>query len=135
MTLEVFAYATKQRRFGPSPQYASSSFRELLNFYQVTPSMSRKACCYDNAAMESFWATLKTECFHDQIPLNLKHAQALLCPHFRSQITYLEVGLVYAPGIADRPLVGLPTFLELWDVASAGCLIDRPRAWRRRLRR
>jgi hypothetical protein len=21
---------------------------------------------------ESFWATLKTECFHDQIPLNLK---------------------------------------------------------------
>ena len=48
---------------------------------------------------------------------------------------YLEVGLVYAPGIADRPLVGLPTFLELWDVASAGCLIDRPRAWRRRLRR
>src|SRR5271168_3644198 len=30
---------------------------------------------------------------------------------------YFEVGLVYAPGIADRPLVGLPTFLELWDVA------------------
>jgi hypothetical protein len=30
---------------------------------------------------------------------------------------YLGVGLVYAPGIADRPLVGLPTFLELWDVA------------------
>jgi hypothetical protein len=29
---------------------------------------------------------------------------------------YLEVGLIYAPGIADRPFVGLPTFLELWDV-------------------
>ena len=26
---------------------------------------------------------------------------------------YLEVGLVYPPGIADRPLIGLPTFLEL----------------------
>ena len=25
--------------------------------------MSRKANCYDNAIMESFWATLKTECF------------------------------------------------------------------------
>ena len=59
-------------------QYASSSFRVLLNSYRVTPSMSRKACCYDNAAMESFWATLKTECFHDQIPLNLAHAQAML---------------------------------------------------------
>ena len=30
---------------------------------------------------------------------------------------YLEVGLVYAPGIADRPLVGLPTFFEFGDVA------------------
>jgi transposase InsO family protein len=40
--------------------------------------MSRKACCYDNAAMESFWATLKTECFQDQIPINLKHAQTIL---------------------------------------------------------
>ncbi len=26
-------------------------------------SMSRKGNCYDNATMESFWATLKTECF------------------------------------------------------------------------
>jgi putative transposase len=59
-------------------QYASSSFRELLHSHHVTPSMSAKACCYDNAAMESFWATLKTECFHDQIPLNLNHAQAML---------------------------------------------------------
>ena len=31
---------------------------------------------------------------------------------------YLEVGLVHAPGIADRPLIGLPAFLELWDVAT-----------------
>ncbi len=28
--------------------------------------------------MESFWATLKTECFHDQIPRNLVHARAML---------------------------------------------------------
>jgi putative transposase len=59
-------------------QYASSAFRQLLLSHQVTPSMSRKACCYDNAAMESFWATLKTECFHGQIPRNLKQAQAIL---------------------------------------------------------
>jgi putative transposase len=59
-------------------QYSSSSFRQLLLAYQVAPSMSRKACCYDNAAMESFWATLKTECFQGQIPRNLKHAQAML---------------------------------------------------------
>jgi hypothetical protein len=29
---------------------------------------------------------------------------------------YFEVGRFNAPGIADRPLVGLPAFLELWDV-------------------
>jgi putative transposase len=46
--------------------------------------MSRKACCYDNAAMESFWATLKTECFHDLIPLNLKQAQATLSDYIET---------------------------------------------------
>ena len=30
---------------------------------------------------------------------------------------YLEVGLIAAPGIADRLLVDLPAFLELWNVA------------------
>lgn len=59
-------------------QYASSSFQKLLSSHQVLASMSRQGCCYDNATMESFWATLKTECFAHQIPLNLKHAQALL---------------------------------------------------------
>jgi putative transposase len=59
-------------------QYASSSFRQLLNSHHVVASMSRPGRCYDNAAIESFWATLKTECFRHQIPLNLQHAQALL---------------------------------------------------------
>jgi putative transposase len=40
--------------------------------------MSRKACCYDNAAMESFFATLKTECFQNRIPRNHADAQASL---------------------------------------------------------
>ena len=44
----------------------------------VTPNMSRKANCYDNAAMESFFATLKTECFQNRIPKNRAQAQAML---------------------------------------------------------
>jgi putative transposase len=59
-------------------QYASSDFRRVLALHEVSASMSRKACCYDNATMESFWATLKTECFQNQVPLNREHAQALL---------------------------------------------------------
>ena len=42
-------------------QYASAEFRHALAQHQTLPSMSRKACCYDNAAMESFWSTLKQE--------------------------------------------------------------------------
>jgi putative transposase len=42
-------------------QYASGSYRQLLREKQIHQSMSRKANCYDNAHIESFWATLKTE--------------------------------------------------------------------------
>jgi len=44
-------------------QYASELFRDFLEQQGVLQSMSRRGNCYDNAAMESFWATLKTECF------------------------------------------------------------------------
>ena len=42
-------------------QYASRAFQALLNQHYVLSSMSAKGNCYDNAAMESFWATLKTD--------------------------------------------------------------------------
>jgi putative transposase len=45
-------------------QYASSDFRCLLSSLKALPSMSSTGHCYDNAAMESFWSTLKTEWLH-----------------------------------------------------------------------
>ena len=42
-------------------QYASREFQALLSQHHVLGSMSAKGNCYDNAAMESFWATLKTD--------------------------------------------------------------------------
>jgi putative transposase len=42
-------------------QYASESYQELLATHGLSASMSRKANCYDNAHMESFWGTLKAE--------------------------------------------------------------------------
>ena len=42
-------------------QYASAEYRQALQAQGALPSMSRRACCYDNAAMESFWSTLKRE--------------------------------------------------------------------------
>lgn len=42
-------------------QYASGEHRAALAAEQVIASMSRKGNCYDNAAMEAFWSTLKLE--------------------------------------------------------------------------
>jgi putative transposase len=42
-------------------QYASEDFRNALKSAKAIASMSRKANCYDNATMESFWSTLKLE--------------------------------------------------------------------------
>jgi transposase InsO family protein len=55
-------------------QYGSTQFRRSLQMRGITQSMSRTANCYDNAAMESFWATLKAECFGTTVPAT--HAQA-----------------------------------------------------------
>jgi transposase InsO family protein len=42
-------------------QYASQEYRTVLAEFGLLASMSRKGNCYDNAAMESFWSSLKTE--------------------------------------------------------------------------
>ena len=42
-------------------QYASDEFRDILGRYGMTCSMSRKGNCWDNAPMESFFHSLKTE--------------------------------------------------------------------------
>jgi len=42
-------------------QYASGDYRSALAGAGLVASMSRKGNCYDNAAMESFWSTLKLE--------------------------------------------------------------------------
>jgi putative transposase len=42
-------------------QYASNAFRNLIEEHEILPSMSRSGNCYDNAYVESFFASLKKE--------------------------------------------------------------------------
>jgi len=42
-------------------QYTSQAFQALLTTHAITPSMSGRGNCYDNAPVESFFGTLKTE--------------------------------------------------------------------------
>jgi transposase InsO family protein len=43
-------------------QYTSHAYQQRLAEIQALVSMSGTGNCYDNAPMESFWATLKAEC-------------------------------------------------------------------------
>ena len=45
-------------------QYASGHYQRLLGKHGITCSMSRRADCWDNAPMESFFASLKKELVH-----------------------------------------------------------------------
>ncbi len=58
-------------------QYADATYRAQLQAHGFQPSMSGTGNCYDNATMESFWSTLKTEAdLSTSIPAN--HHQAEL---------------------------------------------------------
>jgi len=48
-------------------QYAAETYRSALAQSGITPSMSRKGDCWDNAPMESFFHTLKTERVHHRV--------------------------------------------------------------------
>ena len=47
-------------------QYAAGDYRDILRAAAITQSMSRKGNCWDNAPMESFFGTLKTELVHQR---------------------------------------------------------------------
>jgi transposase InsO family protein len=57
-------------------QYAGHDYRAALAAAGIECSMSRAGNCYDNAAMESFWSTLKTETEFDLItPISRRGAE------------------------------------------------------------
>ena len=65
-------------------QYAAHDYQRQLETFHMIPSMSRKGDCYDNAVVESFFHTLKTEQFGDQTYLTREEAR-------RAVIDYIEM--------------------------------------------
>jgi len=57
-------------------QYASHAVRDLLAEYGMQASMSRKGNCWDNAAAESFFNSLKNERVHGQTYATREQAKA-----------------------------------------------------------
>ena len=54
-------------------QYASDEYLQVLQSYQMIPSMSRPANPYDNASCESFMRTLKREEIYANTYVDLEH--------------------------------------------------------------
>jgi putative transposase len=65
-------------------QYACDDYQELLRAHGLGVSMSRKGNCWDNAAMESFFGTLKRELVHREAYATREEAR-------RSLFEYIEV--------------------------------------------
>jgi putative transposase len=65
-------------------QYASEHYQRLLATHGIACSMSRRADCWDNAPMESFFASLKKELVHHEDYHTREEAQA-------SIFEYIEV--------------------------------------------
>jgi putative transposase len=66
-------------------QYACHEYAAALMAAGLIASMSRKGNCYDNAAMESFWSTLKTETGLDvAIPISRRAAELIVFDHIET---------------------------------------------------
>ena len=59
-------------------QYASGGYRRLLRVHKARASMSGKGNCLDNAPMESFFGSLKTELVHRARFRSRREAKAAL---------------------------------------------------------
>ncbi len=82
LVLDALTAALQRRRPAPGLihhsdrgcQYASRDYQQLLAAHGLRPSMSRKGNCWDNAPMESFFHSLKTERVYGAVYRT--HAQA-----------------------------------------------------------
>jgi putative transposase len=57
-------------------QYASDDYRNLIKSFDMTQSMSRRGNCWDNAPMESFFDSLKTELIGNRVFEDLNMAKS-----------------------------------------------------------
>ena len=59
-------------------QYTSRAYFNLTQEYGISPSMSRRGNCYDNAPAENFFSILKSECIRRQRITSFEYARFLI---------------------------------------------------------
>ena len=63
-----------KRKWTDIGKYEEEYFN-LTQSYGITPSMSRRGNCYDNAMAENFFSILKTECIYRLKPKTFSEAR------------------------------------------------------------
>ena len=59
-------------------QYTSQAYFNLTKEYGITPSMSRRGNCYDNALSVNFFGLLKAECIYRHKPETFEEANKMI---------------------------------------------------------
>jgi putative transposase len=115
LTMAALTMAIQRRRPGPSlihhsdrgSQYAAGDYRKILQAAAITPSMSRKGNCWDNAPMKSFFGTLKTELVHQREYPDRETARrdlfAYIEGYYNRQRIHSAIGYI-TPEQADRKI-------------------------------
>jgi putative transposase len=84
LVLDALHLAIKRRDPAPGlilhsdqgSQYGSQDWRQALSDHGISPSMSRRGNCYDNAVKESFFSSLKMERVRRKVYLSLGEARS-----------------------------------------------------------
>ena len=90
LVLDAISMAVTRRRPEPGvvhhsdrgSQYTSIAFGQRLREQGITASMGRRGDCYDNAAAESFWSTIKCELIRLRGPFPSRDAARLAVFHY-----------------------------------------------------
>ena len=92
-------------------QYASRDFTDVLKEYGITPPMSRRGNCWDNACSETLFGSLKMERLHGQRIKTRRQARDATiawllwynCTRLRSTLAYVSPMKFEQDWLADQP--------------------------------
>ena len=97
-------------------QYTSKAFQKLLKAHGMIASMSGTGNCYDNAAMESFYHTLKTEHIYFQSYQTRSQAK-------ESIFEYVEIFYNHQRRHSSLGFLSPRMFEKQWRASTGVCLL------------